>query len=392
MVGEYVGLAIAWLIVILSNQEDLGSEKRRTRLKAVGIILLSTLATGYSAWVIWQLNDRRPIERAQSEAVGHFLQEASGGSRFRSHVLLVDDEGPAILRMEADGDGKLTYIGSYGIFEGTRQVGKELENGVEGVDDLEGLAISADRRFVYLTTSHSNNKKGVEQNPRSFVLRGCFRDGRFVLLDRALLRDALKRKIFNRGVAEPLYVLTRDDSGLASGPRPIVMEVEGLAADPKGYLYFGLRAPLSTKKNNALIARIAASALFPKTPPDCRNQQVQTTTVAAEAIHLVEMPLRKGRESYGIVSMEYDDDRDELVFVGNSPQSSAALKPIVCRWNPERRPSSRLCAFLPETKEPYWGKQEALVLGPSADKATIFIDGDKGLGGWVTYDRDDLGL
>ncbi|HEX8572279.1 MAG TPA: hypothetical protein VF759_05970 [Allosphingosinicella sp.] len=410
MAADYFGLAVAWLIVILSNLEDLHSGEPGKRFKAAGIIFLTSLATAYSALMIWHLYDRKRIEPAPSDQVARYLQEASGASATGHHVLVVDDEAPAILRFEADGDGGLAYGDRHRIFLDGRPVGKggeganedsedsgrggdvETVRGLEGVDDLEGLAVSADGRYVYATTSHSRNKNGKRRAARQFALRGCLRAGRFIVLDRVSLTAALERKIFDGGIADRFTILSRDKSGLGEKPLEIGMEIEGLAADPLGNLYFGLRAPLSREKKNALVARIASRDLFPEPQPECRDRPVRATAAAAGHVHVEEVPMHKDGRNYGIVSMEYDRERGELVLLGNAEEPFAALRPIACRWNPARRASSRRCRFLPDTQEPYWGKLEALVLGPRPGSATVFIDGDKGLGGRVTFDRDDLGF
>lgn len=106
-------------------------------------------------------------------------------------------------------------------------------------------------------------------------------------------------------------------------------------------------------------------------------------------MEVLAVPIHVNGNSYGIVSMEFDRGTGQMILVANSTEPFVGFRPRVCRWRPEQAPS---CDFLPDTRQPYWGKQEALVLGAPHGKATIFIDGDKGLGGWVTYERGDLGL
>jgi hypothetical protein len=385
MTSELVGLVIAWLIAMLSKWGDLSSKEVGKARIAAAIILLSTLATAYSASAIIEHNQRKSIERPDSRTA-RYLQEASGGATLGEDVILVDDEVPAILKLEVDGDGEIRYSGHLSIIADGRTLDRR------DVDDLEGLASEPNGRFIYATTSHSRTKSGVPKAARSMVLRGCLRDGKFIVLDQVSLANAFRAAIIESGIASPFSVYERDATGSSGGLIEIGMEVEGLAANGDGYLYFGFRAPLTAKGNNALMARVPASRLFPDASPECRERPIPSTTIRGGDIELIQIPLRKGGHEYGIVSLEFDEATGDLVLIGNSPAPFSSLRPIVCRWDPSKQPKDRQCDVLPETDEPYWGKQEALVLGPRVESATIFIDGDKGLGGRVTYRRSELGL
>lgn len=384
MFAESVGIVAAWLVGVLARAMDLKAPERAKRRIAWAIVLLASAAALYSLWTIAQHHRRKTIEHFD-EITARYLQEASGGTAMGRDILLVDDEVPAILRLERDGDGGLGYREHLWLVENTRQLTKN------DVDDLEAIAADPAGRFIYAVTSHSRTKTGLEKPGRNQLIRGCIAGGRVIVLDRLSLSSALQGALFGSGIARPFAVAERASTGGTADQVPIGMEIEGLAVDRSGTLYFGFRAPLSTRGGDALVARIAPGKLFADPAPPCANRPPPVAAkVAAGDVEVLRLPLHAGGDNYGIVSAELDPASGKIVLIGNTPQPYAALHPIACVWDPAAPPASRRCERLAETTEPYWGKQEALVLGPGG--ATMFIDGDKGLGGRISYARPELGL
>ena len=392
MASELFAVLVAWLMTVLAKVTDLKATEPPKRRIALSLILLSSSATMFSVWVVVDHHSRKQIDLPDNEDRARLQQEASGGAMLGEDVLLVDDEVPAIMRLELDGNGDLNLMEHLWLYED----GHRLDH--KEVDDLEGLAVSPDGDFIYAMTSHSFTKKEEDQDQRRFLLRVCIPkvDGvpvprKVIVLDKLSLFEAFSAAIFEKGIAHPFTLPARDDWGAPGVPMRVEMEIEGLAAGRDGNLYFGFRAPLSAEYGNALIARIPTEILFPGARPECRQRVVPRTRVDPRRIEVRQMPLHEDGQDYGVVSMEFDAS-GELVMLANSPRPFRYLPPMVCRWNPAKRPSTRHCTILPETAEPYHGKLEGLILGPGPASATIFIDGDKGLGGRITYDRTELGL
>jgi hypothetical protein len=386
MFGESIGVIVAWIIAVLARAMDLKAPEVAKKRIAWAIIAFATAAAAYSLCTIARHHHRKTIEHFD-ESTARYLQEASGGTAFGRQLLLVDDEVTAILRLQRDGDGGLAYRDHLWLVEN----GRQLSN--RDIDDLEGVAADPSGRFIYAVTSHSNTRTGTEKPERSQFIRGCIAGGRVIVLDRLSLAVAFRRALFESGIARPFAVAERAATGAAADPIEIGMEIEGLAVDRSGALYFGFRAPLSTRGSDALVARIDPRKLFADPTPPCVDRPPPPPVdVATGSIEVLRVPMHKDGNRYGIVSADFDAASGKIVLIGNSPQPYAALRPIACAWDPAAPPMSRNCDKLAETSEPYWGKQEALVLDTEGDGATMFIDGDKGLGGYIAYARSELGL
>lgn len=380
--SEYIGILVTWLVAVLSRLSDARAADRGKRLAAWAVIVLSTGGTAYGVFAVYRHNHRKTIYTPPA-ATARAMQEASGGAIRGNRAYVVDDEVPSVLVFNADARHGFIYDKTVPLWEN----GKALTDAE--IDDLEGIAADPRSEYLYLTASHSHNKDGHQKPARKWLVRGCISpdERRFLVLDRISLDQAFDEVIFQDGLAKRFTVVDRKRP---DGIVDIGLEVEGLASDDKGNLYFGLRAPLATVNQNALIVRVPVGGVFEKDTP-CQERPVPLAAGRPYEMSVLSVPFLVEGQRYGIVSLEFDAVSQDLVMLGNSPEPFGTLPPAICRWKPGTW-SATDCALLPETVKPYWGKQEALLLGPGSDTVTILIDGDKGLGGSITYARSEIGL
>lgn len=383
--AEYVGIAVAWLCAVLSKIESLKGPELSKRIVATVIIVISTIGSGVAVYTIYTNSQLKPVDVPEDETIALKLQEASGGSAAGDRAYAVDDETSSVIALVTSADSQYEFKNVMPIVEN----GKELSK--DDVNDLEGLAIDpSDQSILYLTTSHSDNKNAKFNEARNRLIRACVSEGdrAVVVLDRISLRTALEQILF--GGDNPIAVrYSYPDRDSPNNARTeTVMEIEGLAADPNGYLYFGLRAPLA-KNDFAIVVRAQTRNLFPDKPKCDEPPFVELREASSDKFEVEEIILKAAGKYYGIVSLEYDSISGDIVILGNSRDPYTVQPPILCRWDVGKQPR---CRFTPGTQEPYWGKPEALLLGPGQDYVTVLIDTDKGVGGRIRYLRSEVGL
>ena len=120
--------------------------------------------------------------------------------------------------------------------------------GIERVNDLEGIATSPDGR-IYLIASQSENRKGIRRSIRTIFIVARLQADRLLAEGHVFFYDLL----VEAGRSDPSFFasLGLDTHGSQSGP---IVEIEGLAWH-NGALFLGLKNPLDSS-GRALIWKL----------------------------------------------------------------------------------------------------------------------------------------
>jgi hypothetical protein len=393
-----VGIGVTWLASVLTHANTL----LRDRHKRSIAVVLATLATGsavYAGWSAYRESQRKDVYRPKDIDRDLELGEASGGSTAGDTAYVVNDETTGVFVSQ--------FEPSEGYFKNFKLLALErcADASVGGcrrlvkkdVNDLEGVAVDPrpQHRELYLVTSHSNNRNGKQKHQREALLRldrSTETDDAIRVSGTVNLRPALEKLLFGKvgdhivqsGYAKEFAYKRPDDDTSQIDEIKVGMEIEGLAMDANGMLYFGLRAPLCTNGHGAIIVTATADELFANEPFD---QQAD-----AERFKHYCVGAEFEGTAHGIVSMEYDTDSREIVVLTGSPYPYEIAAPRVCRWSLAEPLQLRACTKLPPLREPQLGKQEALLLPPASQRVITMLDTEKGLGGQISYTRSEAGL
>lgn len=241
------------------------------------------------------------------------------------------------------------------------------------IEDLEGAAMYNGK--LYVTTSHSNSQGGKEQPQRSLFLELNL-NGEIIRATRKLRKAIVDT--FEHGL--PITEGRRVEESKNDDGKVEVMQIEGLAIDENGRAYLGFKNPLVDKR--ALILRADIEQLFSPNP------QFESFV----------LDLVSEGKNYGILSLEYDSQKKQLLILGNSPLRLDTLPFVVWKLN-----VNSLDPKIVARADPYRGesfilrapgtrptKPEVLLI-PRPDRLHLFFDA-VGTGGQLSFLRSDTDL
>lgn len=408
-----VGIGLTWLVGVLPQLNAIFGDRYKRKV-AVALMILATGSAAYAARQAYLETRRKAVYRPDKPARALMLGEASGGSMMGDKAYVVNDETTGVFVSQLDPtDGyfkNFTFLPLVSCPDASVpncNPGQQMTK--EEIDDLEGVAIDprglgsdgrlveggegTQHRHLYLVASHSNNKNGTPKKEREVLVRVGMtteKNGAFQVTGIVNLRPAIESLLFgksddsvgSRGAEAYSYDRANDNTSkietIKSG-----IEIEGLAVDADGTLYLGLRAP-QCRNGGAIIVTASADALFAHMPfyEKATPESFNHYCVGAEFDH----------KEHGIVSMEYDADSREIAILTGSPAPYEVLAPRVCRWSRAQPLQLKGCTELPPLREQEFGKQEVLLLPRGTQRVTTMLDSDKGLGGQVSYTKNEVGL
>ncbi|HKR58219.1 MAG TPA: hypothetical protein VJS64_00695, partial [Pyrinomonadaceae bacterium] len=325
MFDKLVGPFLIWLAAVvsqtgvLSENESLKILGRKIAKKQIALTLILVASLGmlwhvYQAWETKQeiksVNEENKRLRDENSKL---FCEASGGTMVKDVAYVVDDEKPIVFEFKPEIVDKQSAD-----FAGTQpdEIVYRLSDRItlkkdgivltgEEVDDLEAIASFEGK--LYLLTSHSNSKKKGAKKPERQKLLEVSLDPQtrgVVTNSTDNLRNALEKHV---GAALADAYVNEDHI-------TEFLHIEGLAIDPQGKAYLGLRAPL-TKDEEAIVFSAKLSDLFSK------DKELQFEVFRLNLWYQNDND-NHNRVHYGIVSLDYDAQSRELLVVGNSPKNS----------------------------------------------------------------------
>ena len=344
------------------------------RERFVGLASITVLTIGLA----WQLYEMYRSEQVIAQ-LAVFTQsgladvdEASGGAfdPERGIAYLVDDDEAKVFIFSASGaGGGYSPQGSFPLIDLT---GEKLKN--KTLEDLEAAAYHEGK--LYLITSHSNRRSGVEEARRQWFLEVSLEaEQRGQVLRKSSPRDAILARLDGPAGrhGEPLSAnYMRDEEQQRE-----MMNIEGLAIDGEGRAYLGFRNPLVDRKY-AIVLRAGLDELFGPNPE-------------FEAFLL---PLSIKSNNYGISDMAVDTLTGDILILANSSRRFEFFDPALWRWRPaqmEGFQSARLVkAGLMKAPEHFRAKPEVLLVS-NDNRVTLFADAEA-YGGQLSFTRAELGL
>lgn len=290
---------------------------------------------------------------------GRVMAEASGGSFLpaasesdQSYAFVVDDEKDALFRLRFDvSERSYTDAGAWRL----NPLGAPGANGDARIEDLEGVAADANGH-LYLITSHSNTRKG-EPDP-----------SRYWLLEVGPPLGALQPQIVRAARnLRPVFENALDQLGVGDWKnmegKVEELNVEGLALDDSGHVFFGLRSPLV--HGRAILFRTGLNDAFSEQAAQLDHFEINLNySEAAEGDpsgytnHHTNVP-------HGIVGLEYDRRSGLLLVLSNAEHREQWLKPALWTLDPAQlgEVEPRLCDA-GDTDVTRAGKPEAVLVHP----------------------------
>jgi hypothetical protein len=391
MLEILVTIGLAWVVSNVRNIDTLLGEGHE-RVAAIIALALGLLVSSYAGWETYKRIYTKHIHRPEGIQQALQLNEASGGTTLGGTAYVVDDETPALFVSDS--------ISDEGYFTDFRKLDlKDANDRVltkDDVDDLEGAAADPRGRVLYLVTSHSNNKNSKQKPERQQLLQidlTTKTEHDIHVKARADLRIAIENLLWPSEAGREDQDsghhkdFRRDDKTSQIKNITSVMEIEGLAMDDKGVLYFGFRAP-RCPDGGAIILSAPADAIFTN---DIAGDKSETRTIEDPNI-FTRYCVGTGDRVSGITSMEFDPETHDILVLTGSPNLYEVASPTLCRWSSADPQRLRSCNNLPQLEEPKVGKQEALLLVRSKKRVITLLDTDKGLGGQVSYTLREAGL
>lgn len=384
MVPLLVSIGVTWLTSMVTQVNTLmdGSHKR---IVAILLALIATSSAAFAGYTTYTDAQRKELYRLADVDRALELGEASGGSTDGSGAYVVNDETPAVFRSQLDPDDhRFKSFARLGLSVCESTEASHCRNLTKSdVDDLEGVAVDPrpGHHALYVVGSQSNNKNGARRRQREQLVRldlNAPTNDRLPVTAQVSPRQALERLLFDGGVANPFVYKRTDDDTAEIEQIHVGMELEGLAMDAAGVLYFGLRAPLCKNGNGAIIVTGNGDEIFANGPD---GASLTAHCVSAEF----------DGHAHSVVSLELDVDTGQVAVLTGSPFPHEAFAPRLCRWSVGES-ALHDCKALPPLREPLLGKQEALLLPTKSRQVITMIDSDKGLGGQVAYTRKEAGL
>lgn len=376
---------------------------------AITLIVIAALGFCHSVWQSSKTNQEIKVATAQVKNLldinSKLFCEASGGTLVNDVAYVVDDEKPIIFEFKAetirnpsqDLEGTQPLEIAYQLSDKITLKEKVMEPGAvvetervltrDNIDDLEAIASFEGK--LYIITSYSNSKKATPKQERQKLLE--------VSLDpqtRGLVTNSSEnlRVSLEKAISAAPAELYKNEAGAVE-----FMHIEGLAIDPQGKAFFGLRTPLTSDEEYALVFSAKLSDLFLK------GKEPQFKVFRLNLSHKNDNDNQRDAH-YGIVSLDYDAQSGDMLVVGNSPRNRGYFSPILCRWDfmgerKDDRIQNPPCTSIP----PYdsfgtsskTSKIELLLLptGLGSDRVFSFLDtDDEGNGGQLSYTRSELGL
>jgi hypothetical protein len=363
----------ALLTGLWGYRKDLRSPKKGERAVALAMLAVAAALIFAKEKAAYQDRVRRQQafeQELEENGVGRdFLErliqpevaEASGGAVIGDTAYIVDDELRFLFAFPYD-SAKRRYAAPdttpFVRCDGTGQVLDTLRP-----DDLEGVAAHDGDLFV--TTSHSTNRRHERPRDRGLFLRLTRRDRGWCATRAPELIEPVLGTLRRRYGAT--LVQLRDRNRLDS------LEIEGLAIDPAGTAYLGLRTP--TVDRGSVRHAIVLSA-----PVDSLMRGADTTTFSAWLL-----PLNVGKTAYAITSLDWDERTKSLLVLGGSQLGDDyTLPPRLWRWAPTRGRDLQpvqLVDSLP-VRLPRGARAKAeVVLAPADHDSLFFFLDAEGYGG-----------
>ena len=396
MVIAVILAVLAVLSTVVGVWEKLTSKIRNALIFAT--ILVAIAAASQIVQVIQKKQQldtieeqRRIIEDANLLNNSNLIEidEASGGATRGNLAYIVDDEEPNIF----------VYAYSESEYQYEPYISKPLdiiddrpckerlnwrEACKEGspttlnkkmISDLEGAAIDRDGN-LYLTTSHSNKTNGDPDPARALFLKTSL-DGHILNATRKL-KEIIRELFRNRLGGRAKNPVPED---LNKARQLEIMQIEGLAIDNENRLYLGFRAPL-VDDQYALVLRTSADQIFRDNP------QFESFLL-----------LLRGSDGskYGIVSLEYDAQNNQIIILGNDPKHYSGVPPVIWSWNvkdPNIIQATEVFNGEIFSLKPAPGSRPAkpeVLLIPKTDRIHLFFDAE-GTGGQLDLIREGMKL
>ncbi|HET9233189.1 MAG TPA: hypothetical protein VFP10_03530 [Candidatus Eisenbacteria bacterium] len=363
-------LALSLLSGLVAAWEKLGApEPRRRALGLAALLLLAVSLMTQAALEVFESQERESVDTFL-ESQEKTVEEASGAAFLKDRLFVVDDEKSELFEYRYDEElGEAEFKKKYEILPGpTMRSLIPPETTVGEVDDLE--AVATYKKKLYVVSSHSPDKKNQRNKTRELILE-------IGAPDSALPGDPVahveRAATLAPRVEEELDKLTKLGARMTGEE----LNIEGLAIDPDGTVYIGLRSPLMEVNDQlyAILLQTDVESVFSGKPIN----------------RAIGLRLEKGNDNYGITSLDFDGET--LLILGNGPGKRDFFQPKIWQWRPspgdlDQPPRADWNLRMPEQFD---AKPEALALSRSGEQAFIFVDAP-GHGGQRVVSRQDLGL
>lgn len=389
---------------LVSTEES----KKKLGITALVLIAMSQAVIGLQTWKKEKDNQDKDeslrLQRDFFERTLPEIDEASGGTTSADGEVayIVDDEEPVVFKLKYDKDEQkyvyksnnpltikrpgncknITFKSSVAKEEAEEYqkftknfCSKSVLTKTE-IDDLEGAAFYNGK--LYVVTSHSEKKTqdGRLHYEREWFLELSLQEGH----EGEILRGVnyLKQDILEEFKPKPNLDGISTER-LNEDKQRELMNIEGLAIDDQGRVYFGFREPLAGGKYAVVLRVSSLDQLFGKHPQ-------------FERFHLA---LQNETKDYAIVSLEYDQQSHSILILGNSQaRDDYTYTPYLWRWRVEEGATQQTpprAGAIPITHPQYLKSKPEVVLAPPKEQLFFFLDAERH-GGERVFDRTIVNL